>query len=378
MRISILFILASSTLLTACDNNADMPPPSQTPRVEVITLNAEPVTLSSMLPGRTVSVRTAEVRPQVDGIILKRFFQEGAEVKSGEQLYQIDPATYQAAFNKAKATLINAEALANRYKSLSSAHAISAQDYDDAVSKAAQAKADLDTARINLEYTKVKAPITGIIDRSLFTEGALVLNGQSNYLTTITQLNTMYVDISESSRNLLKLRRMFSEGKLKSVSDHEASVQLIMEDGSVYNQEGRLEFSEVRVNESTGSVTLRATFPNPERLLLPGMFVHAVLKQGVQDKGIRVPQESISHDSKGHPYVFVVTAEQTIEQRTVQTGESKEGYWLVTDGLKEGEKVVTSGIQKIAPGIKVAANERKPEQESSPPISLSMTDPSAQ
>ncbi|MFJ5484913.1 efflux RND transporter periplasmic adaptor subunit [Pectobacterium actinidiae] len=379
MRINILFILFSSALLTACDNHADTKnAPPQTPRVEVLTLSAEPVTLSSMLPGRTVSVRTAEVRPQVDGIILKRFFQEGAEVKSGEQLYQIDPATYQAAFNKAKATLINAEALANRYKSLSSAHAISAQDYDDAVSKAAQARADLDTARINLEYTKVKAPISGTIDRSLFTEGALVTNGQSSYLTTITQLNPIYIDISESSRNILKLRKMFSEGKLKSVNDHEAFVQLIMEDGSVYNQEGRLEFSEVRVDESTGSVALRATFPNPDRLLLPGMFVHAVLKQGVQDKGLRVPQESIGHDSKGRPYVFVVTDEQTIEQRTIQTGESKDGYWVVTDGLKEGERVVTSGVQKIAPGIKVAASERKPAQEKSPSIALSMTDPSAQ
>ncbi|TKI05981.1 efflux RND transporter periplasmic adaptor subunit [Martelella alba] len=379
MRIKVISLVIASLMLTACDNSAKLsgagnPPP----QVDVVTLKTEPVTLSTTLPGRTTSVRTAEVRPQVDGIILKRLFKEGSEVKAGQQLYQIDPATYQAAYDKAKATLLSANALAKRYTSLVAAHAVSEQQYDDAISSAAEAKADLETAQINLDYTKVKAPISGRIDRSLVTEGALVTNGQSTYLTTITQLDPMYVDISESSRNLLRLRQLIAQGKLKAINNHQAAVRLILEDGSTYPVEGRLEFSEVRVDENTGSVTLRATFPNPERILLPGMFVHAVLAQGVQEQGIMVPQESVGHDTKGRPYVYVVNADNKVAQRYVHTGEMINNSWLVTDGLNVGDRVVTAGIQRIAPGITVTPLERASASTEKSHLALSMTDPSAQ
>ncbi|EOZ3956956.1 efflux RND transporter periplasmic adaptor subunit [Klebsiella pneumoniae] len=371
-----------SLLLTACDftsvdNNIQN---TQPPRVDVITLRIQPIVMSATLPGRTVAVRSAEVRPQVDGIIQKRLFIEGTDVGEGQQLYQIDPATYQAAYNKAQATLKNAETLARRYKPLAAAHAVSQQTYDDAVSSALQARADLDTARVNLDYTRVRAPISGRIGRSSYTEGALVTSGQSSYLTTITQLDPIYVDISESSQNLLRLRGALAQGKLKALSDHEAAVQLTLEDGTGYPHEGKLEFSEVTVDQGTGSVTLRATFPNPERSLLPGMFVHALLKQGVQEQGILVPQEAISRDVKGHPYVFVVKNDGTVEQRAITTGEMRDGQWQVLSGLNASEKVVVSNLLKVRAGMKVNAQERIQQSTSDNrnKESLSMTDPSAQ
>lgn len=369
-----------SLLLAACDrtstNNTQSAQPLQ---VDVVTLHAQPITLSSNLPGRTTAVRSAEVRPQVGGVIQKRLFTEGTDVKEGQQLYQIDPATYQASYNKALATLTNANALVKRYKPLAAARAVSEQTYDDAVSSALQAKADLDTARVNLEYTKVKAPISGRIGRSSYTEGALVTSGQSSALTTITQLDPIYVDVSESSQDLLRLRRALAQGQLKSISSHEAAVQLTLEDGSAYPHEGKLEFSEVTVDQGTGSVTLRATFPNPERALLPGMFVHALLKQGVQEQGILVPQEAISHDVKGHPYVFVVKADGTAEQRSITTGEMRDGQWQVISGLNEGEKVVVTGLLKVRSGAKLSATERSQSaSDTANKVSLSMTDPSAQ
>ncbi|EIV8403114.1 efflux RND transporter periplasmic adaptor subunit [Escherichia coli] len=375
-------VVCMSLLLTACDftsvdNNIQN---TQPPRVDVITLRIQPIVMSATLPGRTVAVRSAEVRPQVDGIIQKRLFIEGTDVGEGQQLYQIDPATYQAAYNKAQATLKNAETLARRYKPLAAAHAVSQQTYDDAVSSALQARADLDTARVNLDYTRVRAPISGRIGRSSYTEGALVTSGQSSYLTTITQLDPIYVDISESSQNLLRLRGALAQGKLKALSDHEAAVQLTLEDGTGYPHEGKLEFSEVTVDQGTGSVTLRATFPNPERSLLPGMFVHALLKQGVQEQGILVPQEAISRDVKGHPYVFVVKNDGTVEQRAITTGEMRDGQWQVLSGLNASEKVVVSNLLKVRAGMKVNAQERIQQSTSDNrnKESLSMTDPSAQ
>lgn len=342
-------------------------------------LKIQPITLFTSLPGRTTAVRNAEVRPQVDGIILKRLFTEGTEVKAGQQLYQIDPASYQAAYDKAVANQINADSVVKRYKSLVAAHAVSAQTYDDAVSTAAQAKADVKTARVNLDYTQVRAPISGRIGRSLSTEGALVTNGQSSYLTTISQLDPIYIDVSQSSQEMLSLRRALKEDKLKAQSDHEAAVKLTLEDGTFYPLEGRLEFSEVTVDEGTGSVTLRATFPNPDHVLLPGMFVHARLVQGVQEQGILVPQEAISHDIKGRPYVYVLKNDSTVEQRSITTGEMNNGQWQVTGGLKAGEKVVTEGLQNIRSGIKVSASEQRSSASSSGAgAQLSMTDPSAQ
>ena len=379
MHLKLISILVASTLLTACDeSNTVVAGNHSEPHVNVVTLRSEPVVMSSQLPGRTVAVRTAEVRPQVNGILQKRLFTEGGLVSEHQQLYQIDPSTYQAAYNKAKATLQNAEILAKRYKSLAAVHAISAQDLDDAVSKAEQARADLDTARINLEYTKVNAPITGQVGRSVISEGALVTNGQSSYLTTITQLDPIYVDISDSSRNLLELRKMIAEGTIKAVSDHEASVKLILENGSIYPEEGRLEFSEVRVDEATGSVILRATFPNPDRLLLPGMFVHVQLDQGINENGILVPQEAISHDNKGRAYVYTVNQKSLVEQKIINTGRTVGDKWIVTSGLTTGDKVITAGLQRVSTGIKVISEEKTEQSKNQTNSSLTITDLSAQ
>lgn len=379
MRKKKLLLIIAVLLVAGCDNSNKTVAKNDAPvHVDVTTLRSQNVTLSTQLPGRTASVRTAEVRPQVDGIILKRQFKEGAEVKAGQPLYQIDPATYQAAVNKAQAAWRNATILEKRYRTLSGVEAISKQDYDDALTNAQETKAALDTANINLEYTKVRAPISGRIDRSLVTEGALVTNGQANYLTTITQLDPIYVDISESSRNLLSLRKMIDSGKLRKVSDHEAAVRLVLEDGTPYPNEGRLEFAEVRIDETTGSVILRATFPNKDRILLPGMFVHAQLVQGVQENGILVPQQSIGRDNKGHPYVYVVDNDSVVHQRAIATGEMINGQWLVTQGLKEGEKVVTAGLQQVKDGAKVQWQEQDIQNTKDANSSLTIADPSAQ
>lgn len=372
-----LKILSASLILmlAACDQHAA--PTSDKPlSVGVVTLHSEPVTLFTQLPGRTTAVRTAEVRPQVSGIILKRLFKEGAEVKVGDPLYQIDPASYQAAYDKAEATLVNANKLAQRYRPLAAAHAISGQTYDDAVAAAREAKAELETARVNLNYTKVRAPISGHIGRSLSTEGALVTNGQTSYLTTIQQLDPVYVDVSESSQDLLRQRRALAEGKLNAAGDGAAAVKLKLEDGSTYAQEGKLEFSEVTVDQGTGSVTLRAVFPNPQRVLLPGMFVHASFPQGVTDQGILAPQEAIMHDTKGKPYVFVVQANGTVAQQSITTGEMIGDKWLVTSGLKANDRVIVDGLQNVHTGSKVKATEA--QAKALPQANLTTTDPSAQ
>ena len=370
LPVSLIFLLA------ACDQAPAPGASNQPASVGVTTLQSEPVTLFTQLPGRTTAVRTAEVRPQVSGIILKRLFTEGGEVKAGEPLYQIDPASYQAAYDKAEATLTNANKLAQRYKPLAAAHAISGQSYDDAVASAREAQADLETARVNLNYTKVRAPISGHIGRSLSTEGALVTNGQTSYLTTIQQLDPIYVDVSESSQDLLRQRRALAEGKLQVVGENAAAVKLVLEDGSTYPQQGKLEFSEVTVDQSTGSVTMRAAFPNPNRVLLPGMFVHASFPQGVADQGILAPQEAIMHDTKGNPYVYLVNADSTVVQQTITTGEMINGKWLVTSGLKTGDRVVVDGLQNVKGGSKVSATESQPK--AAPQANLTTTDPSAQ
>ena len=362
-------------LLTACDQS--VAPSGEAPvNVGISTLKSEPVTLFTQLPGRTTAIRTAEVRPQVSGIVLKRLFTEGSEVKAGQPLYQIDPATYQATYDKAMANLINANKLAARYKPLAAAHAISQQTYDDAVAAAREAKADVETARVNLNYTHVRAPITGHIGRSLSTEGALVTNGQSNYMSLIQQLDPIYVDVSESSLDLLTQRRALASGALKAAGKNAAAVKLTLEDGSAYPLEGRLEFSEVTVDESTGSVTLRAAFPNPRRDLLPGMFVHASLPQGVSEKGILVPLEAIMHDTKGRPYVYVVGGDNRLREQMITTGQMTGENWLVETGLKPGDSVVVEGLQNVQPGTLVKTSQRRivNAQHSN----LTTADPSAQ
>ncbi|WP_159282553.1 efflux RND transporter periplasmic adaptor subunit [Rahnella variigena] len=377
MRLKFLSV-STVVLLSACDDSAgSASPAAQVPAVNVVTLHSQPVALTTSLPGRTTAVRSAEVRPQVNGVIQKRLFVEGSEVKAGQQLYQIDPSTYQAAFDRAMATWKSADATARRYKPLVDAQAVSRQQYDDAVAAEREAAADVETARVNLQYTKVYAPISGHIGRSLYTEGALVTSGQTAYLTTIDQLNPIYVDVNESSQDLLRLRRALASGKLQSAGDNAAQATLTLEDGSKYALPGKLEFSEVTVSQSTGSVTLRASFPNPYDELLPGMFVHAQLQQGIDDKGILVPQEAIMHDVKGAPYVYVVKTDNTVEQRSVTTGQMMNGNWLVNQGLNDGDKVITDGLQNVRPGAKVNATERKASAPAEQ-ANLAMTDPSAQ
>lgn len=380
-KIMRLKLLSASVvfLLAACDQDGGQPAASSVPQVGVTTVRSQPVTLLTQLPGRTNAVKTAEVRPQVSGVVQKLLFTEGGEVKAGQPLYQIDPATYKAAYDKALASWQNDAMVAKRYQPLAAAHAISQQTYDDAVAAERSAKADVETAKVNLDYTRVNAPIAGHISRSLVTAGALVTNGQSDYLATIQQLDPIYVDVSESVADLLRLRRAMAQGKLEKMDNDTAAVKLQLEDGSAYPLEGKLAFSEVNVSETTGTVVLRAVFPNPHNELLPGMYVQAILPQGVQQQGILLPQEAIMHDTKGQPYVYVVKPDSSVEQRSITTGEMVKGDWLVNSGLKSGEQVIVNGLQSVRSGIKVkrvAAAVQDTADAGS--VSLSMTDPSAQ
>ncbi|PKU25699.1 efflux RND transporter periplasmic adaptor subunit [Telmatospirillum siberiense] len=340
-----------------------------TPEVGVVTLAPQSVAITTELPGRTTPYRVADVRPQVGGVILKRLFTEGAEVKAGQQLYQIDPATFEASYASAQATLARAEATqksarlkAERYKSLVEASAVGKQDYDDAVAAAGQADADvasgkagLETARINLVYTKVLAPISGRVGRSSVTEGALVTTGQATSLATVQQLDPIYVDVTQSSTDILRLRRELADGRLQKAADGQAVARLILEDGSEYPEVGKLLFSEVTVDTGTGSVTLRAVFPNPKRLLLPGMFVHARLEEGVSDNTLLVPQQGVSRNQRGEPTALVIGADDKVEMRVLKVDHTIGDKWLVTDGLKAGDRVIVEGLQKVRPGAPVRA-----------------------
>ena len=340
--------------LTGCQESS-APETQQTPQVGVVTLEAKPFALTSEVPGRTSAYRIAEVRPQVNGIIQKRLFTEGSEVKAGQQLYQIDPATYEAAYKSAQATQLSAKSLADRYKLLVSDKAVSQQAYDEARAASLQADAALEQARIDLRYTKVMAPISGRIGRSAVTEGALVSNGQANAMATIQQLDPIYVDVTQSSKELLRLRRDLAEGRLQKASESAAKVALKLEDGSRYAHEGTLEFSEVAVDEGTGSVTLRAVFPNPDHLLLPGMFVHAELLSGVKQNAILAPQQGVTRNQRGEPTAMVVNAENKVEQRVLKADRTAGSAWLVEDGLKEGDRLITEGLQFVQPGAEVKA-----------------------
>ena len=334
--------------------------------VGVVVVKAEPVQLSTELPGRTSPFLIAEVRPQVAGVLTKRIFTEGADVKEGEQLYQIDPALYQAAYDTAVASLAHAEAaLASaqaktaRYEPLAAARAVSKQDFDDskaasgeAVADVATSKASIEQARINLTYTRVYAPISGRIGRSAVTPGALVTAGQATPLATITRLDPIYVDITESATTLLRLRQELKDGKLQSPAAGQAKVDLILEDGTRYPQPGRLQFSEVNVDQATGTVVLRALFPNPDKLLLPGLYVRAELQEG-SDKAIVVPQQAVSHNPHGDPTVLVVGPDGAAALRTIVTSRALGDKWVVTSGLADGDRVIVDNLQKVKPGTPV-------------------------
>lgn len=346
--------VALASVLSGCKKEeAAAPAAAPAPRVGVVTLKTQPYTLINDLPGRTTAFRVAEVRPQVDGIILKRLFTEGSEVKAGQQLYQIDPSVYEATQASAQASLSSAKSLADRYKQLISEQAVSRQEYDNARSTELQAQATLRSAQINLRYTKVMAPISGRIGRSAVTEGALVSNGQTTAMATIQQLDPIYVDVTQSSAEILKLRRDLESGKLQKSGNNAAKVKLTLEDGSTYAQDGTLEFSEVSVDETTGSVTLRAKFPNPDHTLLPGMFVHAKLQGGVNNAAILAPQQGVTRDLKGTPTALIVNKDNKVELRELVADRTTGHSWLIEKGLSAGDRVITEGLQYVKPGATV-------------------------
>ena len=355
-RLALLPLLVSTLLLGACqesEQQAEQQQQQQTPTVGVVTLKAEHFLLTNDLPGRTAAYRIAEVRPQVNGILEKRLFEEGAEVEEGQQLYQIDDDVYQAALKSAEASSISTRSLAERYGILVKENAVSQQEYDEARAAGLQAQAALDEARINVRYTKVLAPISGRIGRSAVSEGALVTSGQSQQLATIQQLDPIYVDITQSSREMLNLRRDLEAGRLQKAGDNAAAVTLTLEDGSTYSEQGKLEFSEVSVDEGTGSVTLRAVFPNPDRLLLPGMFVHAELVAGSKSDAILAPQQGITRTPRGNATALVVNDEDKVESRDVVTERTVGNRWLIRSGLNEGDRLITEGLQYVRAGVSV-------------------------
>ncbi|HET9599195.1 MAG TPA: efflux RND transporter periplasmic adaptor subunit [Anaeromyxobacteraceae bacterium] len=364
-RLAALLLLAAAL---ACGRKASAPPPSAAPvEVGVVTLSPTAVTLTRELPGRTSAYRMAEVRARVNGIVLKRLFVEGSDVKEGQKLFVIDPAPYQAAYEGARATLARAEAnvanarlVSDRYGELVKDNAVSRQEYDTAMAtlKAAEAevasgKAAVQQARINLDYTVVTAPVSGRIGRSAVTEGAYVQAGQATLLATVQQLDPMYVDLTQSSDEVLRLRRDLASGKLQSAGQGKARVRLVTEDGRDAGLEGTLQFADVSVDPGTGSIAIRAVFPNPRAELLPGMFVRARLDEGVNPQALLVPQVAVTRDQKGLPVALVVNAERKVERRQLVADRAVGDAWLVTQGVKAGEQVIVEGLQKVRPGAAV-------------------------
>ncbi|MDN3380350.1 MULTISPECIES: efflux RND transporter periplasmic adaptor subunit [unclassified Pseudoalteromonas] len=362
--------LASAVILSGCDQSPQISQQAkQAVPVGVITLKSQPLTLTKELPGRVAASQVAQIRPQVNGIIQSRLFTQGAEVKKGQALYQIDASTFEAqvatskaAITKAKASIANAKAKSERYDELLKIKAVSQQDFDeaDASYKGAEAdlltaQAQLKTAQINLDYSKVRSPISGQIGKSNVTAGALVSANQTTALATVTQLDPIYVDLTQSSSELTRLKKAIANGELNKDLAIHSTVELKMEDGSVYPHKGTLKFSEVTVDPSTGSVTLRAEFPNPEKLLLPGMYVRAVIVEGVKANAILAPQRGISRNTKGEPTAMVVSKDNTVEPRVLKTDRTVGSNWLITEGLNDGDKLIVEGLQKIAPGAPVSA-----------------------
>ncbi len=364
-------ILGASLALVILVSGCDKKPAQQAaapPQVGIIVVKTQPVARTTDLPGRTTAVLTSEIRPQVSGVILKRLFVEGSDVKAGQPLYQIDPSTYQASYDSAVATLKHDQAAlvtdqdkATRYKPLAAAQAVSQQDYDDAraavledQANIASAKAQIEQAAINLQYTKMSAPIAGTIGASAVTPGALVTADQTTTLATITQLDPIYVDMNESATTWLRLKQEQDAGQLQTQSDGSAKVSLMLEDGSLYKLPGKLQFAEVNVDESTGTVLVRAVFPNPSHLLLPGMYVHAEIEEGVNKDGILVPEQAVSHNAHGDATVLLVNAKNMVSEQIIQTSTNLGNDWIVTGGLKAGDRVIVDGLQDATPGQTVS------------------------
>ncbi|WP_408998618.1 efflux RND transporter periplasmic adaptor subunit [Syntrophus buswellii] len=364
--IAIAGVLAGFLVVAGCGEEKQ-PPQGGPPEVAVVTVQTEQVKITNELPGRTSAYLMAEVRPQVSGILQKRHFTEGSDVKAGDVLYQIDPSTYQAAYASAKANLARAEAnvtsiryRAERYKELVGSKAVSRQEYDDAAAALKQAEAEIqagkaavETARINLAHTRITAPISGRIGRSLVTVGALATAGQGIALTTIQQIDPIYVDVTQSSSSLLHLKKSMASGILKKENVNSAKVKLLLEDGTFYPLEGKLQFRDITVDPTTGSFILRIVFPNPEGILLPGMYARAVIEEGVNEQALLVPQQGVSRDPKGNPLALVVDADGKVQQRMLKVDRTIGDKWLVSSGLAAGDRVIVEGAQKVKPGIPV-------------------------
>jgi membrane fusion protein (multidrug efflux system) len=365
----VIVALLGGFLPAGCDRGQESPPPPPVPEVTTVTVQPQRVVLTTELPGRTSAFRIAEIRPQVNGLIQKRLFTEGSDVKAGQVLYRIDPAPFQAALDNAKAALGRAEASltairlrAGRYREALADKAVSQQDYDDADAALKQAEADIQywkatmkMARINLRYTSVTAPISGRIGKSSVTDGALVTAYQPVALATIQQLDPIYVDVPQSTTELLSQKRRLEDGRLNNDGTNQDKVKLILEDGTAYPQEGTLQFRDVTVDPTTGSVTLRVVFGNPEGVLLPGMFVRTVIKEGVNELAILVPQQGVSRDHRGNPVALIVNAESKVGLRMLTLDRAIGNRWLVSAGLAPGDRVIVEGIKMLRPGTIVKA-----------------------
>jgi membrane fusion protein (multidrug efflux system) len=365
--IVVLTFLLCVFLVGVCSCRQQVSPLPPVPEVATVTVRTQQVVLTTELPGRTSAYLVAEVRPQVSGIIQKRLFTEGGDVKAGDLLYQIDPALYQASYDNAKAMLARAEAnvspvrlRAERYKELVDVKAVSQQDYDDAAAALKQAQAEVDVnkaaveaARINLAYTRITAPISGRIGKSNITVGALATAHQTLALATIQQLDPIYVDATQSSVTLLRLKRNMAAGRVKNADSGQARVNLLLEDGTPYAPEGTLKFSDVTVDPSTGSIILRMVFSNQEHTLLPGMFVRAVVEEGVAPNAILISQQGVSRNPKGEPIALIVDAAGKVGQRMLTLDRAIGDQWLISTGLAPGDQVIVEGVQQVRPGAAV-------------------------
>jgi membrane fusion protein (multidrug efflux system) len=363
----LVIALLGGLLFVGCDGPQAQAPPPSVPEVATVMVQPQQVVLTTELPGRTSAYRIAEIRPQVNGLIQKRLFTEGSDVHAGQVLYQIDPAPFQAAYDNAKAALGRAEAnvppirsRVERYRELVPDKAVSQQEYDDAAAALKQAEAEieiwkaaLETARINLGYTRVTAPISGRIGISTVTDGAIVTAYQPVALATIQQLDPIYVDVPQSTTELLRLQRRLEDGRLMPDGTNQKKVSLLLEAGRAYPLEGTLQFRDITVDPTTGSVTLRLVFSNPKGLLLPGMFVRAVVKDGLSEQAILVPQQCVSRDTKGNPLAFIVDSGGKVQQRMLRLDRAIGDKWLVTSGLAPGDRVIVEGLQRVRPGASV-------------------------
>ncbi len=365
--------IVAAVVLTGCEQVAEQAPNSalQVTPVGVVTLKSQALTLKKVLPGRISAFQIAEIRPQVSGIVESRLFTEGKQVEQGQALYQINPAIFkaqlaasEASVARAQASIASSKAKATRFSELLKIKAVSQQDFDEADAAYKQAKAELltakaqlQTAQINLDYSHVSSPISGQISKSSVTVGALVSTNQAMALATVTQLDPIYVDLTQSSNELTRVKKALASGLLTVDPVTQMDVELIMENGSIYPHKGTLQFSEVTVDPSTGSVTLRAKFPNPDKFLLPGMYARASIVEGVKSDAILVPQRGVSRNSKGEPTALVVSKNTRVESRVLKIDRSVGANWLVTEGLMAGDRLIVEGLQKIHPGAAVKVTE---------------------